>query len=380
MPPASAKLSNMTQSKLWQELKPIFQKPTNPIVESAVTAVGSLPGVDSWDHQIRQLADAMNVVNWGIPCHFVQGESSFDPLRARLGSAIVAQGAPRVTDLSECEAAGLLVALSSRVEYLSRSSKERTPDLLTRWSDGSCIEVEVTSADEKQSQRGRRDAAKRLCEALEVVGIRHDVFVHVLDFLSDTEQSSLVEAASKLVPDEHAEVAGRWHVQVLSMPARDPKILFVARAQMQRERPSWFPAKIAVPFIVQGFVPGPDEIGPIPRLYVHWGLTTAAYINPVEKKASRFQGSGLNPFIIAIDVGSLPGAQRVYAQELPNHYPIWDDVSGVLAFDFSSDMTSKSFWTWQYFGNPAAKKLLSPDCLQTFKAGLWETGVKLYQL
>jgi hypothetical protein len=367
----------MPESKLWLELKTVFPKPTAPIVESAVSAVGDLPGVESWAHHIQQLADAMKVVNWGIPCLFVQEEASFDPLRARLGSAVSAEGAPRVMDLAECEAAGLLMALSSRVECVEPAANERRPDLMTRWPDGSCVEVEVTSADEKQSQRARRDSAKTLSEELAAIGIHHDVFVHVFDFLSDKERSNLVAAASTLGAEECAELAGRWRVQVKAMPARDPKIVFTVGDEPPR--PDWFPTKIAIPFTMQGFVAGPEETAPIPWLYVYWGLTTAAYLNPVEKKASRFQGSGLHPFIIATDIGSLPGAQRIYAEELPNYFPIWEDVSGVLVFEFLSDMVSKSFWTWQFFANPTAKRPLSMECLNALKPGCWETGFMLYE-
>jgi hypothetical protein len=366
----------MTESQLWRNIRPIFTRPTRPIVEDAVTAIGQLPGIDGWDHQIRQPYQAMKVVEWGIPCHFIREAQSFDILRRRLASGICTAGSPVAADLSECQAAGLLVTFQTRVEYLSQQGTERVPDLLTHWPDGSSIEIEVTSAEKKQGQRTREESASSLREALSDTKIQHDVYVHVLDLLSDAEQRDVVQAASKLNPGSSAELQDRWHVQVQPMPPRDPRIVFTAGAPTVR--PSWFPAKIAIPFTMHGLVAGPDETAPIPRLFIYWGLTTEAYINPVEKKASRFQGSGNRPFIVAIDISSLSGARTIYEQILPDYFTIWDNISGVLAFEFLSDFVSKVFWTWQFFCNPGAKNPISDVCAQALKPGPWNTEVPLY--
>jgi hypothetical protein len=153
----------MTESKLWREIRPIFTRPTRPIVEDAITAIGKLPGIGGWDHQIRQPHQAMKVVEWGIPCHFIREEQTFDILRRRLASGICAAGSPIVADLFECQAAGLLAAFQIRVEYLSQHGTERVPDLLTHWPDGSSIEIEVTSAEKKQGQWTREESASRGC-------------------------------------------------------------------------------------------------------------------------------------------------------------------------------------------------------------------------
>jgi hypothetical protein len=234
----------------------------------------------------------------------------------------------------------------------------------------------VTSAEKKLGQWTREESASSLREALSTTRIQHDVYVHVLDLLSDAEQRDVVEAASKLNPSSSAEVQDRWHVQVRPMPARDPRIVFTAGAAPAR--PSWFPVKIAIPFTMHGLVAGPDETAPVPRLFIYWGLTTEAYINPVEKKVSRFQGSGNRPFIVAVDVSSLAGARSIYEQILPDYFTIWDNISGVLTFEFLSDFVSKAFWTWQFFRNPGAKNPISDVCIQVLKPGSWNTEVPLY--
>ncbi len=88
-------------------------------------------------------------------------------------------------------------------------------------------------------------------------------------------------------------------------------------------------------------------------------------INPVEKKASRFQGSGNRPSIVAVDISSLTGARSVCEQLLPGYFPHWEDISGVLAFQFLSDFVSKVFSTWQFFQNSTARNPISNACAQT---------------
>jgi hypothetical protein len=195
----------MAESKLWQEIKPIFTRPTRPIVEDAVAAVGALPGIDNWNHQIQQPYQAMKVVEWGIPCHFIRDQKTFDVLRKRIASRICADGSPTVADLSECQAAGLLAALHARIEYLSQHGLERVPDMLTHWPDGSAIEVEVTSAEKKHGQRERENSASSLRDAISATKVQYDVHVHILDLLSAAEQREVVTAVSRLRPDSSAE-------------------------------------------------------------------------------------------------------------------------------------------------------------------------------
>jgi len=84
-------------------------------------------------------------------------------------------------------------------------------------------------------------------------------------------------------------------------------------------------------------------------------------------------------YLIAyVDIAALTGARTVYEGLLPEYFPIWEDISGVLAFEFSSDFVSKVFWTWQFFRNPTAKNPISDACAQVLKPGAWNTEVPLY--
>jgi hypothetical protein len=101
-------------------------------------------------------------------------------------------------------------------------------------------------------------------------------------------------------------------------------------------------------------------------------------MNPLEKKASHFQGSGTKPFIVAIDMASIPGARRFYENNLDNWFSLWDHVSGVLAFELQTNMVTKIFWTWQFLHNPHARIPITQALREVLKPGVWETGLPLY--
>jgi len=366
----------MHGEKLWQEVAPAFLAPTNSTIEDSVRAVGELPGIDAWDHSVKHPADAMRIVRWGLPLHLIRSEGSFDDLRTRISREIGARGAPTEADLSECEAAGLLVLVGARVEYLEQSGDGRVPDLLSHWPGGEQVEVEVTLAEEKYAQRTRRDAVVPLGEALEGLKLPYDLFVHILDTISPAERKDVIAAAATLSAGGIAEQPQRWHIRAESVPDRDPGAIYVAGQDHQP--PEWFGREFAVPFFVRGIATTPDQTRPNPRIHIYWGLSTAGYMNPLAKKASRFQGSGTKPFIVAIDVASIPGARRFYENDLGNWFSLWGHVSGVLAFELQTNMVSKIFWTWQFLENPHALTPITQALREVLKPGVWETGLPLY--
>ena len=101
-------------------------------------------------------------------------------------------------------------------------------------------------------------------------------------------------------------------------------------------------------------------------------------MNPLEKKVSRFQGSGTSPFIVAIDAASIPGARRFYDKSLGDWFSLWDHISGVLVFELGTNMVSKIFWAWQFLENPHARTPITQALREVLKPGVWETGLPLY--
>jgi hypothetical protein len=181
---------------------------------------------------------------------------------------IGARGAPTEADLSECEAAGLLVLLGARVEYLEQSGDGRVPDLLSHWVSGEYVEVEVTLAEEKYAQRTRRDAVVPLGEALEGLKLPYDLFVHILDTISPAERKDVIAAAARLSAGAIAEQPQRWHIRAESIPDRDPGAIYVAGQDHQP--PEWFGREFAVPFLVRGVAATPDQTRANSRVHIYW--------------------------------------------------------------------------------------------------------------
>lgn len=366
----------MVGDNLCRELLPVFRSTPNAIIEDSIRSVGALPGIENWNHQIRQFWDAMRVVRWGLPLHLVHSEPSFHDLRRRFGTAILAEGQPRDCDRSEAEAAGFLALFADRVEYVKQPDTKRMYDLLTHWSDGSTVEVEVTLAEEKHTQRDRQVAAQKIAEAFQAKGCPHDMFVHIVDYLTEVECEELLAAASDVSPGTSIHDDERWHLRVEVVPPRDPGVVFVAGAD--HHPPPWFPEQNATPFIVLGSAATYDQTVPPPRIHIYWGLSKTGYINPLEKKVSHFQGSSTEPFVLAIDVAELPAAYQLYEKELPTWFTTWDHISGALAFELRSDLVSRIFWIWQFFPNPSAVKPVSSKVQELLKPGRWENGFPLY--
>jgi len=366
----------MHGEKLWHEVAPAFLATTNSTIENSIRAVGELPGIDTWNHGVKQPGDALRIVRWGLPLHMIRSEQSFNDLRTRISREICARGTPTGADLSECEAAGLLVLLGARVEYLEQSGEGRVPDLISYWADGEQVEIEVTRAEEKYDQRTRRNTVIPLGEALEELNLHYDLFVHILDTISPEERKDIVAAAAMLSAGAIAEQPQRWHIRAESVPDRDPGTAFVAGQNHQP--PEWFGREFAVPFSVRGKAATLDQTRPNPRVHIYWGLSITGYMNPLEKKASRFQGSGTRPFIVAIDAASIPGARQFYEKKLGGWFSLWEHVSGVLVFELQTDMVSKIFWTWQFLENPHARMPITQTLREVLKPGVWETGLPLY--
>ena len=100
-----------------------------------------------------------------------------------------------------------------------------------------------------------------------------------------------------------------------------------------------------------------------PQVRVNFGVPVTGYINPVQNKADRFQGSGTAPFVIVLDVNQLPDAFNELRRELPRYFPAWEHVSGVLIFQSTSSF-SKIGWTIKLLPNPHAHNPLSSGIVE----------------
>jgi hypothetical protein len=92
---------------------------------------------------------------------------------------------------------------------------------------------------------------------------------------------------------------------------------------------------------------------------VQFGTPFTSYINPAARKADHFQGTGDVPFVIALDIMSLPGAFEFFPRELPEYFKAWPRVSGVWLIHGPSFVGTKIGWVGcNLIQNPDAKNPL----------------------
>ena len=370
--------TKMTSSDdLWNVVRFCVPSDAARGVEDGIRTIGKLPHLEHWRPEVYGWGDVIALLRIGLPLAILDGNCSFDPVRGRLAESLLEVGKPELADLAELSAGALLASLGAReVRYLKQTGKA-TQDLLTWWDDSRIpVEAEVTSAKEKLQQVERRHIANAIAGAIRPLSLPWGIVVHFLDTPSEAERTALLKAAQETQLGGISEQPHRWELRAQEVPHDRPPDQMLKGGEKD-EPPAWWPHQPATPFIVSQTGVGPQLSHPVPQVRIRWGLSVGAYVNPVEKKLSPFQGSGQHAFLIAIDVSHLPGAFVWYRENLPAYCPTWRSVSGVLAFEMSAS-TRKLFWTWQIYENVHGRRSL-PDAVHRlcFQQEM-ETGFDLY--
>ena len=126
------------------------------------------------------------------------------------------------------------------------------------------------------------------------------------------------------------------------------------------DTPDWWPTGRIAMFNITASVAGPDTVVALPRTKVCYLVPFDGYLNSAKKKAKRFQGSLGRPFLLVVDVTTLPRAFEVYEKGLAASFGRWKHVSGVLAYE-RFRTTGEVGWTMQLFRNPFAARPLPDD-------------------
>jgi hypothetical protein len=95
------------------------------------------------------------------------------------------------------------------------------------------------------------------------------------------------------------------------------------------------------------------------------GVPVVNYINPLDRKAEDIQGSGKNPFMVAVDIGELADGYIEYRRLLPTYLTEHSEISAVFLFQ-RDPHASKFGWIWELYLNPDAKQQLPLAMQQSF--------------
>lgn len=351
-------MDESTSSNLYRALSPCLLPIVRPIVMACVNAVVDLPGLRNWVPAEVNLLVMRRILSWGLPLSLLADVPSLGRLRQEIATAILKAGEPGVSDLSEISGAGLCRTLGADLVSVPRRKKTKTPDFTALWPSDR-VDLEVTRGDQKPEHRWRLQIAAELAKRIHSNKREHDLILHLSHPPTAAEESAIMEASLRMARLNESGEPGKWHLRA-GKPDRPPGVLLPAGKI--DELPPWWPqSEVRYWTLCQTFA-GPSTAEPPPQTRVAIGVPMGTYVNPVQNKADRPQGTGRS-FLIAIDVQNLPGAFPEFTRALPSYFSIWSHVSGVLAFEPLVN-TDRIGWSWQLFVNPQATHPLPAELIR----------------
>lgn len=348
--------------------------PAAPVVRELVECVEQLPGLDGWSptHGIEN--HWTDLIAWGFVLWMTRSLAGVDALRQSLANEILASGRPAPDTFAELSAAGLCVAFRPTAGGRIPRSGGKTADWRMIWPPDLPVDVEVTVARRKEAHRERQALATDLAQTLFRPQRDVDLVVHLADPVANEDRAEILSFSEEIVAGVTKGIPGRWELRCEQI-TREPTVLLVGGMD---SRPPWWSEKDACCFVLQGQIAGPDARRAPAQVRVHFGVPYDSYVNPVMRKADFPQGEPGLPFLVVLDVSTLPGAFNEMPRALAGFLPLWKGVSGILLFQ---DMMAieRVGWAWRLLSNPDAAVPL-PAALAKERADLpnrMETGLKL---
>jgi hypothetical protein len=287
--------------------------------------VACLPGLAEWTPPRIEYNTTAAVATLGVTLARID-HPSFQPLLAAISDSLRRTGLIEHGLTAELTTAALIRPWVDTVTYVARVEGKRTPDLIAT-AGLHTVEIEVTTADRKAEQDELSRAAAGVQKKLLAAINGRRISAYFLDRLEEHEAASLIEAACSIEVGGTAQKEGRWFITALPAP-KEPTLV------IENHAPDWWPPQVATGAMAAfgADIRDGKSTGQYVCAEIRYCLSLRSYMNPLSKKADRFQGSGIAPFVIAIDVTRLPGGIEWYAAQLPGYWQQWTDVSGVLPF------------------------------------------------
>ena len=348
--------------------------PKTPIVRELIESVERLPGLNSWTPADGLENRWTDLIAWGFVLWRTRTLVGADLLQRRIASEILTSDRPTPDTFAELSAAGLCVGLGAISGEKIPEGKDKTADWRMVWPENTSVDLEVTVARQKEKHLHHQALANELATTLLNANRDFDLVIHLSNPSLDEDREAIRAIAHQIKCGQTDEVLGRWHLRAQEI-TREPTVLFIAGAD---PRPPWWSKANARCFVLHGQIAGPDTRRAPPQVRVFFGVPYDSYINPVMRKADYPQGEAGCPFIVAVDISSLPGAFHEMPLALAGFLPLWNAVSGILLFE---DMWGfeRVGWQWRLIRNSDAIVPL-PDTLCSGRTDLpetMETGVKL---
>lgn len=187
--------------------------PDGPMVRELIEAVERLPGVDAWSHAQDFENRWTNIIAWGLALWMTRSLSGVQPLQQKIAGDIIGLGSPDPDTFAELSGAGLCVALGAVDGTRISRGKAQTADWRLTWPSGSPVDVEVTTARQKESYTRLQALAQELANVLYGIHQEYDLVVHLADPTVEEERDAVLAAAGTLRCGGTQEALGKWQVR-----------------------------------------------------------------------------------------------------------------------------------------------------------------------
>lgn len=323
------------------------QQSLTPLGRRSVAAFEALPAASSWTPNSFLGMEVSRVLDIGLPLSLIGNSENSVEVKATLSANL--EGKLQVSDtayqstLAEVHACALLNALGLPAYFVPRAA-HKTPDLRLL-IDHVQVDVEVAHAEIKAVHEEARGYLSDFIGSIRPGDLDYDIALFFVDVNNVLHRTQAFDAAMKLKAGEFATNDKYW--LVATFHDGDEKDF---DSRMVALQPPWWPESSA------SFVATGVRTGSRPRyVYFKSAPPKADYINPLRRKAEKFQGTAGVPFLIALESSNLPNVYGKIEYEIAPYWELWDHVSGVLAFEprFWTMGTYKSYM-WKLLRNPHA--------------------------
>ncbi len=382
---AKVRNENVEKETLWNQFKHIFSPNASPIIQESIRELETLPDLrmrnplpKNWSPKLEDWHYILRLVAWGIPLvltkEFADEASNLKPLRQRIGGAIARNSFPDPNDLAELDCAALMILNQAKMLKRIRETSFPTPDYHVQWDD-TVVEIEVTKAQPKETRIETEKFTKSLMERIIALKLKWHIVIYFANRLTEEDTQLLLQNLNEAKPG-HYRLLDKWWLFIENSPLPVPEAEF--RMQIDDTGGTWPVSGWPSDKVQTGFTSGFRTYNPeegklaINIIDINAGVPIKNYINPLDRKATRIQGSKAVPFIVAIDIGELPGGFAVYQQLLPAYLEKHPNISAVLLFERTSEV--KRFleiqngfeWTWKLHLNSNADYPLPSTMLDAF--------------
>lgn len=336
---------------LHKKIQDFTQQLLTPLGRRSVDAFEALPVAPLWAPNSFLAIEVSKVLDIGLPLSLIGDSEHSTKIKATLSENLEGKLQTSDTDyqstLAEVHACALLNALGLPTDFVPRAA-HKTPDLRLL-SDQVQVDVEVAHAESKAVHEEARRHLQDFIGGIQPGDLDHDIAFFFVDVNDATHRGQAFDAAMTLKAGKVITDDKCWLVATFCDTDEND-----FHAKLPALQPSWWPEHSAS-FVVTGV-----RTGSPPRyVYFKSAPPRADYINPLRRKAEKFQGTAGVPFLIALESSNLPNVYGQIENEVAPYWKLWDPVSGILVFEprFWTMGTHKSY-IWKLLRNPYASKPL----------------------